>query len=113
VVDCLLRQPVAHVFLPLGEDVTSGVLAKDNTIARQSDRLRRHELAGDGIPEHAMLVDSGCGGEGVVADDDLVGLDHPSQRHRCKKKLSIPMQQGRELSSRGTTLLQHIHSSLT
>ena len=40
----------------------------------QADALGRHDLVGGGILQHAVLVDAAFMGEGVAADDRLVGL---------------------------------------
>ena len=50
-------------------------LADRQPRARQPDRLRGHDLVGQRVLEHAVLVDARLVGEGVAADDGLVGLD--------------------------------------
>ena len=56
--------------------MASGVLAQHEPVAVQADRLRLHDLVGQLVLEHAVLVNAGLVCERVVADDRLV------DRHR-------------------------------
>ena len=60
----------------LAEGVAPRVLAEHQLVRGPADRLGRHDLVGDRRLEHAVLVDPGLVGEGVVAHDRLVGLHH-------------------------------------
>ena len=51
------------------------VLAHDQVGAPLPHILRAHDLVGLGILEHAVLVNAGLVGKGVLADDGLVVLD--------------------------------------
>ena len=50
-------------------------LADRQLAAGQADRLRRHDLVRERVLDDAVLVDARLVGEGVAADDGLVGLD--------------------------------------
>ena len=60
---------------PLIEGVAAGMLADDQPVAGNADGLRRHDLVGLLVLEHAVLMDAGLVREGVVADDRLVDRD--------------------------------------
>src|SRR2546421_7963512 len=49
------------------------MFAQHETYAVPSNRLGAHDLVGEPVLEHAILVDSGLVGEGIGADDRLVG----------------------------------------
>ena len=53
----------------------AGQLADRQLAAGQPDRLRGHDLVGQRVLDDAVLVDARLVGEGVAADDRLVGLD--------------------------------------
>ena len=53
----------------------AGQLAHRQAGAREAHRLRGHDLVGERVLEHAVLVDARLVREGVAADDGLVGLD--------------------------------------
>ena len=57
------------------ESAAAGELADGERGPGQADRLRGHDLVGQRVLEHAVLVDARLVGEGVAADDRLVGLD--------------------------------------
>ena len=50
------------------------MLAQHQLRLRQADVLGVHDLVGGALLEHAVLVDAGLVGEGVLADDGLVAL---------------------------------------
>ena len=54
-------------------------LADRQLAAGQPDRLRGHDLVGQRVLDHAVLVDAGLVREGVAADDRLVGLDREAR----------------------------------
>ncbi len=66
---------VAEVLELLLEAAPPGQLADRQLAARQPDRLRGHDLVGQRVLDHAVLVDPGLVGERVAADDRLVRLD--------------------------------------
>jgi hypothetical protein len=51
------------------------MFAEHYLVSGQPDRLGRHDLVGLAVREDAVLVDAGLMGEGVLADDGLVGLN--------------------------------------
>ena len=55
------------------EGAATGVLAEDEALADVADRGWGEDLVGEGVGEHAVLVDAGGVGEGVGADDGFVG----------------------------------------
>ena len=57
------------------EAAPAGQLADRQLAAGQPDRLRGHDLVGQRVLDHAVLVDAGLVGERVAADDRLVRLD--------------------------------------
>ncbi len=59
----------------LGQALAPGQLADRELAAAEPDRLRGHDLVGQRILDHAVLVDPGLVRECVAADDRLVGLD--------------------------------------
>ena len=55
------------------EGAAAGVLAEDEgAFARCADGLGRHDLVGERVDHHAVLVNAGGMGEGIGADDGLV-----------------------------------------
>src|SRR5258706_9777718 len=66
---------IAELFASDGKRVTSGVLAQHEFGVRHADRLRSHDLVGQRIFQHAILMDAGFVGEGVASDDGFVGLN--------------------------------------
>ncbi len=56
--------------------MAAGVLAQHQLALAQADGARVHDLVGALVLEHAILMDAGLVGEGVGADDGLVGLHH-------------------------------------
>ena len=59
----------------LAQTAPAGQLADGQLAAGQPDRLRGHDLVGQRVLDDAVLVDARLVGEGVAADDGLVGLD--------------------------------------
>ena len=57
------------------------VLAHHKRRLTDADRLRRHDLVGLGVLQHAILMDAALVREGIPADDRLVVL-HGKIRHR-------------------------------
>src|SRR5580698_6547660 len=52
--------------------MAAGVLAEDHAIRRNTDRSGCHDLIGQRVREHSMLVDACLMREGIAADDGLV-----------------------------------------
>ena len=69
------RDVVAEVAQLLLEALAAGQLADRQLAAGEPDRLRGHDLVGERVLDHAVLVDPALVGEGVGAHDGLVGLD--------------------------------------
>ena len=57
----------------LFESMAAGVFAENQRVPLDADAFRAHDFIGQGIVQHAVLMDAGFVGEGVVADDRLVG----------------------------------------
>ena len=74
-VERLALEVVAELLELALEAAPAGQLADRQLAAGQPDRLRRHDLVGQRVLDHAVLVDARLVGEGVAADDRLVGLD--------------------------------------
>ena len=55
------------------EGAAAGVFAENDVVGGDADGLGRHDLVGERVGEHAVLVDAGLVREGVGADDGLVG----------------------------------------
>ena len=70
----VVAQIVAQLLQLLLERMAARVLAQHQLRRRQPHRLRGHDLVGAGVLQHAVLMDAGLVGEGVGADDGLVGL---------------------------------------
>ena len=66
---------VAEVLQLLLEAAPPRQLADRELAARQPDRLRGHDLVGQRVLDHTVLVDPGLVGECIAADDRLVRLD--------------------------------------
>ena len=58
------------------------MLAHDQRGLRDADALRRHDLVGLRVLQHAVLVDAALMREGVPADDRLVVLHRERGRRR-------------------------------
>ena len=58
------------------EGVAAGQLAERQTVGVPADVLGAHDFVGLAVLQHAVLMDAGLVGEGVGADDRLVGLHH-------------------------------------
>ena len=65
---------IAQIEDALAQGVPAAVLAQHQLGLRQADVLGIHDLVGGALLEHAVLVDAGFVGEGVLADDGLVAL---------------------------------------
>ena len=55
------------------ERAAAAVLAEHDVVRGDADGRRRHDLVGQRIGHHAVLVDAGLVREGVGADDGFVG----------------------------------------
>jgi len=66
---------VAELFAADGECMTAGVLAQHEFGVGHADGFRSHDLVGQGIFQHAILMDAGFVREGVASDNGFVGLD--------------------------------------
>ena len=69
-----LAQVVAQLAVASLERVAARVLAEHERRARDPDHLGPDDLVGQPVLQHAVLMDAGLVGEGVPADDRLVGL---------------------------------------
>ena len=49
------------------------MFAEDQRVSLDADAFRAHDLIGQGVVQHAVLMDAGLVGESVVADDRFVG----------------------------------------
>ena len=78
----VLAQLVAHLLQLGAEGVAAGVLAHHQRGLGHAHRLRRHDLVGLRVLEHAVLVDAALVREGVPADDRLVVLHRERGRRR-------------------------------
>jgi hypothetical protein len=90
------------------EGVAAGVLAHHQRGLLHADGLRRHDLVGLGVLEHAVLVDAGLVGEGVAADDRLVEL----HRERVAAETSFEARVSMVVSilvQNGNTSLRTLH----
>ncbi len=56
------------------ERVTAGVLAQHQARIRHANRLRRHDLVGQRILQHPVLMNAGLVREGVASGDGFVRL---------------------------------------
>ena len=74
-VERLALEVVAELAELALEAAPAGQLADRQLAAGQPDRLRGHDLVGQRVLDHAVLVDARLVGERVAADDRLVGLD--------------------------------------
>ena len=61
------------------EGMAAGMLAHHQGRAAEADGFRSHDLVGAGMLQHAVLMDARFMGEGIGADDRLVGLDRQSR----------------------------------
>ena len=57
----------------LFEHAAAAVFAEYHIIGRDADGLGRHDLIGERVGHHTVLVDAGLVREGVGPDDGLVG----------------------------------------
>jgi hypothetical protein len=71
---------VAQAFQSFLEGVPPRVLPHDEPAFRHADGFGRHDFVILAVLEHAVLVDAAFVGEGVVAHDGLVGLDHEARQ---------------------------------
>ena len=63
-----------ELLVPVAQGVPTRMLAQHELGRRRAHGLRGHDLVGEAVAEHAVLVDAGGVGERVVAHDGLVGL---------------------------------------
>ena len=79
VVEDLLKRLVVELVAQFGHPVAEGmpaaVLAQHEVRADEADVFRPHDFVGGALLQHAVLVDAGLVGEGVLPDDRLVPLD--------------------------------------
>ena len=68
-------QRLSHRAAAGHERVTPGMLSENDLAFGHADRSRRHDFVGNGVLQHAVLMDAGFVRERVVADDGLVGLN--------------------------------------
>ena len=73
-VERVLTEIVAQRPQLFAERVAAGVLAHHQVRAALPDILGPHDLVGLGVLQHAVLMDAGLVGEGVLADDGFVEL---------------------------------------
>ena len=73
VVELRAGEGVAEVGESLFEEAAAAVFAKDEVGGGDADGFRGHDLVGEGVGHHAVLVDAGLVGERVGSDDGLVG----------------------------------------
>ena len=66
---------IAQLGQTLVQRVLAGVLAQDQRRARGADAFRGHDFIGAAIGNHAVLVNTGFVGKGILADNRLVGRD--------------------------------------
>ena len=74
VLEGVVAELEAELVQLLAEGVAAGMLAHDQRGRLHADVLGPHDLVGLRVLEHAVLVDAGFVGEGVLADDRLVVL---------------------------------------
>jgi hypothetical protein len=63
---------VAEFFETVAKGVTAGVFAEDELGVARANGFGSHDLVGEGIGHHAVLVDARLVGEGIGSDDGLV-----------------------------------------
>jgi hypothetical protein len=69
----------AQLLQALLEGVAAAELAQHDLVGAPAHVLGAHDLVGVARLEHAVLVDAAGMGEGVGADDGLVGLHHEAR----------------------------------
>jgi hypothetical protein len=72
-VELVAVERVAEFFETVGEGATAGVFAEDELGVARANGFRSHNLVGEGIDHHAVLVDARLVGEDVGSNDGLVG----------------------------------------
>jgi len=72
-VELVAVERVAESFETVGQSVTAGVFAEDELGVARANGFGSHDLVGEGIGHHAVLVDARLMGEGVGSDDGLIG----------------------------------------
>src|SRR6266540_4595660 len=90
---------IAELLTTQAERMTSRVFAQHQFRIWHSDRLRRHDLVGQPVLQHAVLMDAGFVREGVAADDRLVRL------HRNSSNFLKHLARGIELLGRNSGLI--------
>ena len=73
-VQLFLREVVAEQFEPVYERRAAAAGRQGDDLLVEADVLRVDDLVGLAVFQHAVLVDARRVGEGVAADDRLVGL---------------------------------------
>ena len=73
--ECFAFEVIAELGELALQAAAAAELAHRQARARKAHRLRGHDLVGERVLEHAVLVDARLVREGVAADDGLVGLD--------------------------------------
>ena len=71
----LLAEIYPEVLEPFLQCVASRVLAQDKTALRHTHRFRRHDLVGQGVRKHPVLVDSRFVRKGIRSNNRLIRLD--------------------------------------
>ncbi len=79
-VELFAGECVAEFFEALFEHAAAAVFAEHEVGRWHADGLGRHDLVGERVGHHAVLVDAGLVGEGVGSDDGLVG-EQPKLMH--------------------------------
>src|SRR5690606_10512384 len=82
VLQLLFGERVAQLLHAIAEGVAAGVLAQHQRRLGQADADWVHDLVRLAMLEDAVLVDARLVGEGVLADDGLVALDHDAGQRR-------------------------------
>ena len=74
-VQLCLVELISHVDQRLAQRVSPGVLPQHQFTLHQSYALGVHDLVGERVGEHSVLMDTGLMREGITPDHGLVGLD--------------------------------------
>ena len=69
----LAREGIAQLLHPLDKGVFAGVLPQHQVVIVDADGLRGHNLVGEGVFQHPVLVDARLVVKGVAAHHRLVG----------------------------------------
>src|SRR5271170_4770766 len=63
---------MAKLFHSISKGAAAAVFAEDEVRANDTDRRRRHDLVGEWVSHHAVLMNAGLVCEGVGSDDSFV-----------------------------------------